>query len=113
MVSAVLNDIGALYSAPDERAFRDRPAVLRRRFEAVEARLSAGPRFKGNAFSLVDATFAPLFCFFDGFDHRGDLGNFGGLTPGACRTTFGAKGGASGLPGTAGGRPACAALVPR
>jgi glutathione S-transferase len=63
--SQLLNGIGAFYSAPD-------PAQL-------EAVLGAGPFFAGEALSIVDATFAPVFRYFDVFDEIADFAIFDGL----------------------------------
>lgn len=68
--SATLNDVGALYSAPAE-ALGARLAALRGRFAQLEAVLGAGPWFAGQAFSLVDAAFAPVFRYFDVFEGLG------------------------------------------
>ncbi|HLJ01402.1 MAG TPA: glutathione S-transferase family protein [Bradyrhizobium sp.] len=72
--SAVLNDIGGLYSAPDEVAFKTKAAQLEARFARCEARLVASPWFDGEDFSLVDAVFGPVFRYFDVFDDIGDFG---------------------------------------
>src|SRR5438045_68880 len=57
--SAILNDIWALYTAPDAAAFSAKVAALREKFVRVEARLM-GPWFDGGRFSLVDAPSAPV-----------------------------------------------------
>jgi glutathione S-transferase len=72
--SATLNDIGGLYSAPDAPAFRTRATALATRFQQLEAQLGDGPWFAGEAFSLADAAFAPVFRYFDVFDKLGDFG---------------------------------------
>ena len=72
--SAVLNDIAGLYSAPDEAAFKSKAAQLGARFARLEARINASPWFDGEAFSLVDAVFGPVFRYFDVFDDIGDFG---------------------------------------
>lgn len=72
--SAVLNDIAGLYSAPDEAAFKARTAQLEARFVRCEARIAASPWFAGEAFSLVDAVFGPVFRYFDVFDKIGEFG---------------------------------------
>ncbi len=77
--SAILNDIGRLYSAPDEAAFKTRAGVLVGHFRQIEAQLSEGPWFAGQSFSLVDAAFAPVFRYFDVFDQLGDFGILTGL----------------------------------
>jgi glutathione S-transferase len=76
--SAILNDIWALYIAPDETAFDAKVALLRGRFARVEARLK-GPWFDGERFSLVDAVFGPVFRYFDAFDRIGDFNILAGL----------------------------------
>ena len=72
--SAVLNDIAGLYSAGDEAAFKAKAAQLEARFARLEARVSPSPWFDGEAFSLVDAVFGPVFRYFDVFDEIGDFG---------------------------------------
>jgi glutathione S-transferase len=76
--SAVLNDIAGLYSAPDEAAFKAKAGQLEARFVRIEARLKASPWFDGEAFSLVDAVFGPVFRYFDVFDGIGDFGILAG-----------------------------------
>ncbi|MCY1127060.1 glutathione S-transferase family protein [Frigidibacter sp. RF13] len=76
--SDTLDGIGALYNAPDAESFAVRVRALRARFERVEADLT-GPWFAGEAFSLVDAAFAPVFRYFDVFDRIGDFGILTGL----------------------------------
>lgn len=68
--SAVLDGIGALYNAPDDINLARRAAELRARFEQLEAALagSEGPYFAGQAFSLVDAVFGPVFRYFEVID---------------------------------------------
>lgn len=94
--SAVLNAIGAFYSAPDEAALAVRAGDLRRLFVQVEAQLSArveaGPYFAGPDFTLVDAVFGPVFRYFDVFDRIGDFGVFTGLPRvAAWRTALAAR----------------------
>ena len=72
--SAVLNDIAGFYSAPDETAFRAKATQLEARFVRLEARIAASPWFDGEAFSLVDAVFGPVFRYFDVFDEIGEFG---------------------------------------
>ena len=72
--SAVLNDIAGLYSAPDEATFKAKAVQLEARFARLEARVAASPWFDGEAFSLVDAAFGPVFRYFDVFDEIGDFG---------------------------------------
>lgn len=81
--STVLNDIWEFYTAPDAETFERRRALLRSRFERVEAELATrsgdGPWFAGIAFSLVDCVFAPVFRYWEVFDAIGDFGILGGL----------------------------------
>jgi len=75
--SAVLNDIGALYNAPDASALASRRDALAARFQRLEAALpDAGRGFAGAAFSIVDAVYAPVFRYFDVFETFTDLGTF-------------------------------------
>jgi len=76
--SAILNDIWALYSAPDEIAFAAKGSALRAKFVRLEARLR-GPWFDGERFSLVDAAFGPVFRYFDAFDRMGEFAILSGL----------------------------------
>src|SRR5436190_13193823 len=71
--SAFLNDIWALYTAPDAAAFSAKVAALREKFVRVEARLKE-PWFDGERFSLVDAVFGPVFRYFDALDRIGAFG---------------------------------------
>jgi glutathione S-transferase len=71
--SAILNDIWALYTAPDTKSFDAKAAALREKFVRVDARL-IGPWFDGERFSLVDAVFGPVFRYFDAFDRIGEFG---------------------------------------
>jgi len=75
--SSILNDIGGFYSATDVPAFWTKAGRLREKFDRVEAELGGGPWFAGEQFSLVDATFGPIFRYFDTFD---EIDNFGILS---------------------------------
>lgn len=72
--SAVLADIAGFYSAPDEAALAAKAAALAAKFARIEARLVGAPWFDGDAFSLVDAVYGPVFRYFDTFDQIGDFG---------------------------------------
>lgn len=74
--SAILNNIGAFYNAPDEEALASRASELRARFQQLEAALGSGPWFAGEHFGMVDAVFGPVFRYFDVFDGIGDFGVF-------------------------------------
>src|SRR4051794_28154254 len=77
--SAILNDIGGFYSAPDAAAFDAKRKQLIDRFAWLESRIVGAPWFDGAAFSLVDAVFGPVFRYFDVFDTIEDFGVFDGL----------------------------------
>lgn len=72
--SGVLNLIGAFYNAPDEEALQARAADIRERFRQLESALGPGPFFGGEAFSIVDAVFGPVFRYFDVIDTIADFG---------------------------------------
>jgi glutathione S-transferase len=76
--SGLLNTIAAVYSAPDEQALDARSDELRVRFAQLEGRVE-GPYFAGSAFSMVDATYAPVFRYFEVFGALGLRGFFDGL----------------------------------
>ena len=76
--SSILNDIWALYTAPDASAFESNAKGLRGKFGQLEQRLSGGPYFDDARFSLVDSVFGPVFRYFDVFDQIGDLGVLAG-----------------------------------
>lgn len=81
--SALLQEIAGFYSAPDPESLQARRDGLCRRFGQLEQVLRArppgqeGPCFAGAGFTIVDATFAPVFRYFDAFDRIDD---FGGCT---------------------------------
>jgi glutathione S-transferase len=80
--SAVLNGIGKFYSAASEADLRAEAKSLAALFDRVETELSRrgdGHWFGGEAFSLVDAVFAPVFRYFDVFDEIADFGILAGL----------------------------------
>ncbi|MEC5163129.1 MULTISPECIES: glutathione S-transferase family protein [unclassified Janthinobacterium] len=74
--SAILNDIGAFYRAPDIEALSHQAATIRARFEQVEAALGDGGYFSGGRMSMVDAVFGPIFRYFDVFDDVADFAFF-------------------------------------
>jgi len=74
--SSVLNTIAGFYSAQSEAQLLTRATELRERFAQLEAVLGSGPYFGGNRFCLVDAAFAPVFRYFDVFDHIYDVDFF-------------------------------------
>src|SRR3954449_11258905 len=63
--SAVLSDIAGFYAAPDAPSFAAKTLQLEQRFARLENRVAAAPLFDGEAFSLVDTVFGPVFLYFD------------------------------------------------
>ncbi|MDR3376562.1 MAG: glutathione S-transferase family protein [Ancalomicrobiaceae bacterium] len=74
--SSILSDLWGFETAKDAATFETKQQALRKKFAVVETELGAGPWFAGDAFSLVDATFAPIFRYFDVFDTIADTGIF-------------------------------------
>lgn len=74
--STILNTIAGLYSAPGEKTFEMKRQELIDKFQWIEPQLSDNTYFASNDFSLVDATFAPIFRYFDVFDAIADFGVF-------------------------------------
>ncbi len=76
--SQVLNGIGRFYSATERATFERERAALEAMFARLEEELAEGPFFAGANFSLVDAVFAPVFRYFDGFEALGVFGILAG-----------------------------------
>jgi glutathione S-transferase len=74
--SSILADIWTVETTADKAAFDAKVEVLKTRFARIEGELGDGPYFAGEAFSVVDAVFAPVFRYFDVFDGIADLGIF-------------------------------------
>ncbi|WP_420548568.1 glutathione S-transferase family protein [Curvivirga sp.] len=72
--SSILNEIAGFYSARDSETFEKKRLSLKEKFERLEEELGEDTFFKGNNFSLVDATFGPIFRYFDVFDQVQDFG---------------------------------------
>jgi len=66
--SATLNNIGQLYKAKDEMTFSDSKRQLNEKLAILDKNISEKGFFTGEAFSLVDAAFAPVFRYFDVFE---------------------------------------------
>lgn len=77
--SAILGDIWALETTAEQKAFDAAMAGLKDKFTRIESELGDGPYFAGEAFTIVDAVFAPAFRYFDTFDQIADLGTFDAL----------------------------------
>jgi glutathione S-transferase len=76
--ASILANIWTLETTRDQKAFDEALAALGEKFARIEAVLGEGPFFSGTPFSLVDAVFAPVFRYFDGFEQLVDLGAFAG-----------------------------------
>jgi len=74
--SATLGDLWGLETTTDAATFESKRQALAVKFARVEAALGAGPFFAGDAFSMVDAVFAPVFRYFDLFDELTEHGIF-------------------------------------
>ena len=74
--SAILGDLWGLETTTDPATFESKRQALAAKFARVEAAHGAGPFFAGEAFSLVDAVFAPIFRYFDLFDDLTEHGIF-------------------------------------
>jgi glutathione S-transferase len=74
--SAILGDLWGLETTTDAAIFETKRQAIIAKFSRVEAALGTGPFFAGQAFSLVDAVFAPIFRYFDVFDDVSELGIF-------------------------------------
>lgn len=62
--SAILGDIGGLYSAIDAKAFEEKRSAIASRFDALE-RVVGEPYFAGERFHMVDAFYGSVFRYFD------------------------------------------------
>ena len=65
--SAILSDIYIVETTADPAVFDAKASALRSKFVRLEETIK-GPYFAGDRFSLVDATFGPVFRYFDVFD---------------------------------------------
>lgn len=75
--SAVLNTIGAFYTASDAAALQARREELLAKFAQIEQVLpGSGPYFAGEKFSIVDAVFGPVLRYFEVFEQTGEAGFF-------------------------------------
>ncbi|AWM04677.1 glutathione S-transferase family protein [Bradyrhizobium amphicarpaeae] len=74
--SAILGDLWGLETTTEPATFESKRQALGAKFARVEAALGEGPYFAGEAFSLVDAVFAPIFRYFDLFDELTEHGIF-------------------------------------
>ncbi len=87
--SAILADIWGLETTSDPAIFDRKRDAITAKFTLVEAALGEGSYFAGEAFSLVDAIFAPIFRYFDLFDRIADTRVFADMPKvRAWRTTL-------------------------
>lgn len=77
--SQLLNLIAGFYNAPDEDSLQAKAREIHGRMQQLEAALGDGPYFAGEAFSVVDAVFGPVFRYFEVFDAIADFGWWEGV----------------------------------
>lgn len=70
--SSILADLWGLETATDAETYETNRQVLAGKFTRIESVLNALPYFVGASFSIVDATYAPIFRYFDVFDGIAD-----------------------------------------
>lgn len=76
--SAILGEIGGLYSATNLEGYELKVGALKSRFTSLENEI-AGPWFGGAKFHMVDAFYGSVFRYFDVFEKFVDLNVFDGL----------------------------------
>ncbi len=74
--SNILNAIAGFYNAPNAEAFEMKCQEIRDKFQWLEDHREPNLYFAGDKFSLVDATYAPIFRYFDVLDAIADFGVF-------------------------------------
>jgi glutathione S-transferase len=74
--SSILNNIAGLYSAKDEECFQKIHTEIQGMFQFKKNAICGMPFFSGDKFHLIDATFGPIFRYFDVFDCFTDLNTF-------------------------------------
>lgn len=75
--SIILNNIAALYSAQSKVEFEKKLEILDTKFNHLEKQIVKTPYFNGEKFSLVDASFAPVFRYFDNLDEINEIDLWG------------------------------------
>ncbi len=70
--SSILSDLWGFETATNAEDYEAKRQILVGKFARIEAVLSATPYFAGTSFSIVDATYAPIFRYFDVFDTIAD-----------------------------------------
>ncbi len=79
----ILNHIGKLYNAKDKTEFDQIQAILAEQFSRLDKKIAQQAQaayFNGENFSLVDAAFAPVFRYFEVFEHDIEITCFKGLS---------------------------------
>src|SRR5947208_6695897 len=66
--STILGELWGLETTGDPAIFETKRVAIAAKFARVEEALGSGPFFAGEAFSLVDEVFAPIYRYFDVFD---------------------------------------------
>lgn len=74
--SSTLDNIAGFYNAADREGWERQRLALVDKFQQLEGALIMGPFFAGEAFSLVDAAFAPVFRYFEVIERIADFGFF-------------------------------------
>lgn len=74
--SDILTKIVGFYAAKDEETFEAKRQALIHSFQTLENQLQNSPYFAGEAFSLVDAVYGPIFRYFVAFECYEDFGFF-------------------------------------
>jgi len=78
--SGILDSIGTLYNAQNEKSFEQIRLEIQRKFQLLEQEIDEPGLFSGNGFHLIDAVYGPIFRYFDVFDQIVDLKIFDNLT---------------------------------
>lgn len=77
--SSILNSIAGFYNAPNQATFDSKKDELIQKFMWIEQNLSNNPYFSGQEFSLVDATYGPIFRYFDVFEKVANVSIFSNM----------------------------------
>jgi len=77
--SSILNTIAGFYNAPNQAIFDSKRDELIQKFMWIEQNLGDKPYFSGQEFSLVDATYGPIFRYFDVFEKVANISIFSNM----------------------------------
>lgn len=72
----ILSSTFEFYTTEDEKRFKHLINVLMDRFEVLEDEISDGSYFNGEAFSMIDAVYAPIFRYHQRIAQYNDFGFF-------------------------------------